>query len=80
MKLKGFPCWVEVYRNKEYTAAKKASKASTGAVLKEEDRIEDSSIISAIKFRDVGAAIFAEEARNHIIAVVGNSDSIPLVR
>lgn len=78
--MKSLPCWVEVYKNKEYTAAKKAVIARIGAVLKEVERIEERSIISAIRFKDVGAAIFAEDARNHIIVVIGNNVIIPLVR
>lgn len=54
--------------------------ARIGAVIILLDRIEEISIISAIRFRDGGAAILPDLAINHNIVIIGKKDNIPLVK
>ena len=80
VKFDGAPCCIDVNRNNEYAADKKAVIARIGAVIRFIDKIEDRRSTSAIKFSDGGAAMFADLAINHNIVIAGNKASIPLVR
>ena len=46
----------------------------------EENKIEEKSEISAIKFSEGGAAILAIDKKNHIKVIIGNIACMPLVK
>lgn len=67
----GLPCWVELYRYREYAAAKKTKALKKGKNILENTIIEVIDKISPNKFNVGGAAILAEAKRNHQVVKVG---------
>jgi hypothetical protein len=75
-----WPCCVIANKCNEYAAVKNLNKANENTVDIEILIIDLISIISLSKLTDGGAAMFADRRRNHHIDMVGQIDSIPLVK
>lgn len=71
---------MEVNKKREYAPARSLERNKGILVKRDVNRIDENKEISAIKFRDGGAAILAIESRNHSRDINGNIACIPLVK
>lgn len=78
--MEGCPCWVEVNRKREYAPASSLARNRGILVKKDVNKIDENNEISAIKFREGGAAMLAIERRNHSRDINGNIACMPLVK
>lgn len=74
------PCWVEVYRIRQYVAHINDVMAIGTAIQVEIERIDVSNIISLRRLIDGGAPRLAARRMNHHRVMAGNKDRRPFVR